>query len=164
MHYIFIIFISIINFSSIQDPSLKHFRVKLASLIKLINILNSLLSAAEASYVQYLNGELQDGAEYGFFQRSFDKNHNYESLQIVTFKTEKKFPVAIVVSVIVVILVIGLLLVGAVFFYIRRRRSSSSDDDNEIQLREQKAGPIRRLTNRFRAERPGSGGLGKSPQ
>ena len=162
MHYIFIIFISIINFSSIQDPSLKHFRVKLASLIKLINILNSLLSAAEAPYVQYLNGELQDGAEYGFFQRSFDKNHIYESLQIVTFKTEKKFPVAIVVSVIVVILVI-LCIAGAIF-YIRRRRSSSSDDDNEIQLREQKAGPIRRLTNRFRAERPGSGGLGKSPQ
>ena len=133
--------------------------MKLASLIKLINILNSLLSAAEAPY---LNGELQDGAEYGFFQRSFDKSHNYESLQIMTFKTEKKFPVAIVVSVIVVILVIGLI-AGAVF-YIRRRRSSRNDDDNEIQLREQKAGPIRRLTNRFRAERPGSGGLGKSPQ
>ncbi|XP_022798569.1 receptor-type tyrosine-protein phosphatase F-like, partial [Stylophora pistillata] len=88
--------------------------------------------------VRYLNGKLNDGAEYVAFQRSFDREGVYESEGFVDFKTEKDHTVTIVVVVVVLVIVIAVI-GGGIFFY-RRRHSQPGNGEEELALRPQRRG------------------------
>ena len=88
--------------------------------------------------VRYLNGKLNDGAEYVAFQRSFDRDGDYESEGFVDFKTEKDHTVTIVVVVVVLVIVIAVI-GGGIFFY-RRRHSQPGNGEEELALRPQRRG------------------------
>ena len=107
------------------------------------------------TYPKFLNGKLEDGANYGVFQRSFDKDGAYESEGFVKFTTNKDHTVTIVVVVVVLIVVVAA--VGAGIFFYRRRQNSASNGDEEVALRPQKR--LRTLTNKLRGR--GSGAFGK---
>ncbi|CAH3034081.1 unnamed protein product, partial [Porites evermanni] len=82
------------------------------------------------SYVtKYLNGKLKEKTEYVVFQRSFDKDGNYENEGFIQFATKKendsesssKPSTVIIVSVVIVLVI--LLLVGVAIIVWRYRRS-----------------------------------------
>ena len=87
---------------------------------------------------RYLNGKLNDGAEYVAFQRSFDREGDYVSEGFVDFKTEEDHTVTIVVVVVVLLIVIAVI-GGGIFFY-RRRQSRPGNGEEELALRPQRRG------------------------
>nr|XP_058941236.1 receptor-type tyrosine-protein phosphatase delta-like [Pocillopora verrucosa] len=87
---------------------------------------------------KFLNGKLDDGAKYVAFQRSFDKEGDYESEGFVDFETNKDHTVTIVVVVVLIVIITACIAVG-IFVY-RRRQSSPRNGEEEMALRPQKRG------------------------
>ena len=87
---------------------------------------------------KFLNGKLDDGVKYVAFQRSFDKEGDYESEGFVDFETNKDHTVTIVVVVVLIVIITACIAVG-IFVY-RRRQSSSRNGEEEMALRPQRRG------------------------
>ena len=73
--------------------------------------------------IKYLNGKLDDDTKYAVFQRSFDKDGDYESEGFIQFETKAKPSTAIIVLVVVGALAL-LLLAAAMIFWCHRYRNN----------------------------------------
>ena len=82
---------------------------------------------------EYLNGELDDDTKYAVFQRSFDKDNNYENEGFIIFTTNKDNTAAIVVGVVVPLIVLAVIVV-VVIVYLRRRSKDQAVDGEDVPM------------------------------
>ena len=74
------------------------------------------------AFTKYLNGKLDENTDYAVFQRSFDKNGDYENEGFSTFttmKVEVEVPTVPVVLSVVVGLLLEIIVVGAIILWRR---------------------------------------------
>ena len=83
--------------------------------------------------IKYLNGKLEDNTDYAVFQRSFDKDGDYENEGFIIFTTHKDHTGAIVAGVLVPLLIVVAVAAG-IFFYRRRQNKDRSSDEQGIEL------------------------------
>ena len=79
---------------------------------------------------EYLNGKLDDNTKYAVFQRSFDKDNNYENEGFVIFTTNKDNTVAVIAGVVVLLIVVAVIVVVVVLYIRRRNRDKAADGED----------------------------------
>ena len=82
---------------------------------------------------KFLNGELDDDTKYAVFQRSFDKDDNYENEGFIIFTTNKDNTAAIVAGVVVPLIVLAIIVV-VVIVYLRRRNKDQAVDGEDVPM------------------------------
>ena len=82
--------------------------------------------------IKYLNGKLEDNTDYAVFQRSFDKDGDYENEGFVKFTTHKDHTAAIVAGILVPLLIVAVVAAG--IFYYRRRQNRDRSGEERIGL------------------------------
>ena len=80
--------------------------------------------------VKYLNGKLDDNTKYAVFQRSFDKDDNYENEGFIIFTTNKDNTAAVVAGVVVSLVVVAVIVVVAVLYFRRRNKDKAADGED----------------------------------
>ena len=93
--------------------------------------------------IEYLNGKLDDGTKYAVFQRSFDKDGNYEDEGFIEFTTNKDDTAAIVTGVVVAILAVVAIVIVVIIFYRRRKNRDGGSDGEDVPMNSK---PHRRRT------------------
>ena len=83
--------------------------------------------------IKYLNGKLDDDTKYAVFQRSFDKDGNYEDEGFIAFTTKKDNTVAIVAGVVVAILAVVAIVIVVIIFY-RKKTDPDPNTDKDTPL------------------------------
>ena len=83
---------------------------------------------------RYLNGKLEDDTKYAVFQRSFDKDNNYENEGFIIFTTNKDNTAAIVAVGVVVPLIVLAIIVVVVIVYLRRRNKDQAVDGEDVPM------------------------------
>lgn len=84
--------------------------------------------------IKYLNGKLEDNTDYAVFQRSFDKDGDYENEGFVKFTTRKDHTVAIVARILVPLLIVAVVAAGIFYYRRRQNRDRSSEEQEGIGL------------------------------
>ena len=79
---------------------------------------------------EYLNGKLDDNTKYAVFQRSFDKDNNYENEGFIIFTTNKDNTVAVIAGVVVPLIVVAVIVVVVVHYIRRRNRDKAADGED----------------------------------
>ena len=79
---------------------------------------------------EYLNGKLDDNTKYAVFQRSFDKDNNYENEGFIIFTTNKDNTAAIIAGVVVPLIVVAVIVVVVVLYIRRRNRDKAADGED----------------------------------
>ena len=79
---------------------------------------------------EYLNGKLDDNTKYAVFQRSFDKDNNYENEGFIIFTTNKDNTVAVIAGVVVPLIVVAVIVVVVVLYIRRRNRDKAADGED----------------------------------
>ena len=79
---------------------------------------------------EYLNGKLNDNTKYAVFQRSFDKDNNYENEGFIIFTTNKDNTVAVIAGVVVPLIVVAVIVVVVVLYIRRRNRDKAADGED----------------------------------
>ena len=79
---------------------------------------------------EYLNGKLDDNTKYAVFQRSFDKDNNYENEGFIIFTTNKDNTAAVVAGVVVPLIVVAVIVVVVVLYIRRRNRDKAADGED----------------------------------
>ena len=79
---------------------------------------------------EYLNGKLDDNTKYAVFQRSFDKDNNYENEGFIIFTTNKDNTVAVIAVVVVPLIVVAVIVVVVVLYIRRRNRDKAADGED----------------------------------
>ena len=79
---------------------------------------------------EYLNGKLDDNTKYAVFQRSFDKDDNYENEGFIVFTTNKDNTAAVVAGVVVPLIVVAVIVVVVVLYIRRRNRNKAADGED----------------------------------
>ena len=79
---------------------------------------------------EYLNGKLDDNTKYAVFQRSFDKDNNYENEGFIIFTTNKDNTVAVIAGVVVPLIVVAVIVVVVVRYIRRRNRDKAADGED----------------------------------
>ena len=82
---------------------------------------------------EYLNGKLDDNTKYAVFQRSFDKDDNYENEGFIVFTTNKDNTAAVIAGVVVPLIVVAVIVV-VVVLYIRRRNRDKAADGEDMSM------------------------------
>ena len=93
--------------------------------------------------IKYLNGKLDDDTEYAVFQRSFDKDGNYEDEGFIQFTTNKDNTAAIAAGVVVAILTVVAIVIVIIIFYRRRKNRDGGSGEEPFPM---KPNPHRRRT------------------
>ena len=79
---------------------------------------------------EYLNGKLDDNTKYAVFQRSFDKDDNYENEGFIVFTTNKDNTAAVIAGVVVPLIVVAVIVVVVVLYIRRRNRDKAADGED----------------------------------
>ena len=79
---------------------------------------------------EYLNGKLDDNTKYAVFQRSFDKDNNYENEGFIIFTTNKDNTVAVIAGVVFPLIVVAVIVVVVVLYIRRRNRDKAADGED----------------------------------
>ena len=79
---------------------------------------------------EYLYGKLDDNTKYAVFQRSFDKDNNYENEGFIIFTTNKDNTVAVIAGVVVPLIVVAVIVVVVVLYIRRRNRDKAADGED----------------------------------
>ena len=81
---------------------------------------------------EYLNGKLDDNTKYAVFQRSFDKDDNYENEGFIVFTTNKDNTAAVIAEVVVPLIVVAVIVVVVVLYIRRRNRDKAADGEDML--------------------------------
>ena len=79
---------------------------------------------------EYLNGKLDDNTKYAVFQRSFDKDNNYENEKFIIFTTNKDNPVAVIAAVVGLLIMVAVIVVVVVLYIRQRNRDKAADGED----------------------------------
>ena len=79
---------------------------------------------------EYLNGKLNDDTKYAVFQRSFDKDYNYENEGFIVFTTNKDITAAVIAGVGFPLIVVAVIVVVVVLYIRRRNRDTAADGED----------------------------------